>query len=297
MIATTIVFTAHNRRDMLLDAVALAKAQTVPAAIVVVDDASTDGTAEALAAAHPDVPCHRSPTSRGPCHQRNRGVALAATEIVFLLDDDSMLVDPRTVEQSLADLAEAPDAAVLAIPFRNILRDATVHHARRDAGQREVAMGFAACAHAVRRDAFLAVGGYDERFFYMVEEPDLTLRLLDAGRFVELGTAPPIDHLQPPDRRSERAVFYGRRNHLLMYGWRVAGWRRPVWLAGTAVKSLIWGARHRHWRSTFAGLAAGWRDLRAHPATPVRATTFALFQRLKRRSDALRPDAVRALLR
>ena len=158
MIAATVVFTAHNRREMLLDAVALAKAQTVPLAIVVMDDASTDGTAEALVAAHPDVPCHRSATSLGPCHQRNRGVALATTDIVFLLDDDSMLVDPRTVEQSLADLAGAPDAAVLAIPYRNVLRAPTVLHGRADPGQREVAMGFAACAHAVRR-RYLPGGG------------------------------------------------------------------------------------------------------------------------------------------
>ena len=224
-------------------------------------------------------------------------MALATTDIVILLDDDSMLVDPRTVEQSLADLAGAPDAAVLAIPYRNVLRAPTVLHGRADPGQREVAMGFAACAHAVRRDIFLAVGGYDERFFYMVEEPDLTLRLLDAGRWVEFGTAPPIDHLQPPDRRSERAAYYGRRNHVLFYGWRVAGWRRPVWLMGTMVRHLIWGLSHRYWRATFAGLIAGWRDMHAAPAAPVRARTFALFLRLKRRPDVLRPDELRALLR
>ncbi len=113
---TTVVFTAHNRRDMVLDAIALALKQTVPVHIIVADDASTDGTREAVVAAYPGVTYVRSDTSFGPCYQRNRGVELAQTEIVFPLDDDSMLIDPATLEVATRDFAPA-DVGIVCMPF------------------------------------------------------------------------------------------------------------------------------------------------------------------------------------
>src|SRR5439155_6626736 len=101
--ATTVVFTTRNRLTLLAKALRAARAQTVSARLIVVDDASDDGTTEMLRAEFPDVTHIRSDTVRGPSYQRNRGVEAADTDTVVLLDDDSLLSSTRTIEQTLAD--------------------------------------------------------------------------------------------------------------------------------------------------------------------------------------------------
>jgi glycosyltransferase involved in cell wall biosynthesis len=290
--AATIVFTVHNRRDMLLNAVALAKAQTIPVEIIVMDDCSTDGVGELLGRQHPDVIHIRSDCSRGPCYQRNRGVERASAEYIFPLDDDSMLVSPRTVEQTLADFKDG--VALVAIPFQNILQSEAIRHARLIAGERQVAVDFAACAHAVRKSDYLAIGGYEESFFYMGEEGDLALRLLQRQRLVELGTADPIHHLQPPARRSYRADFYGRRNDVLFYYLRAPASRLPARICGTILKGLVFGVRNSCTRATIDGLFAGLKlsmssQLRRHP---VNRAIFDMFLRLKY-GEQMKPEQLR----
>jgi glycosyltransferase involved in cell wall biosynthesis len=281
MFAATIVFTVHNRCDMLLDAVALAKKQTVPVEIIVMDDCSTDEVGERLAGLHPDVIYIRSDRSRGPCYQRNRGVERASAEYVFPLDDDSMLTSPRTVEQTLKDFADG--VAVVAIPFQNILQSDDVRQVRADVWDRQVAVNFAACAHAVRKSDFLAIGGYEESFFYMGEEGDLALRLLQHHRVVELGTADPIQHLQPVGRRSYRADFYGRRNDVLFYYIHAPASRLPARICGTILKGILFGIGNSCIKATIDGLIAGIklsisREVRRQP---VSRAVFDLFLRLK----------------
>jgi len=48
--AASVVFTVHNRREMLLRAIACIKGQSVPLEVVVIDDASTDGVEDAVKA-------------------------------------------------------------------------------------------------------------------------------------------------------------------------------------------------------------------------------------------------------
>ena len=280
--AAGIVFTAHNRREMVLEGVRLAKAQTVPVEIIVCDDASSDGLVEALAAAHPDVRVIRSDVSRGPCFQRNVGVAAASSEIVFPLDDDSMLVSPRTIEQTLPEFDD-PRVAVVAMPFQHVLQSPTVHQRRRGE-ERETSVNYAACAHAVRRSAFLELGGYPEEYFYMGEEGDLAIRLLEAGHRLVVGAADPVHHLQPPGRRSYKPDFYGRRNLLLFYFRHAPLAALPARVGGAIARGIVFGWRNRCLKATFDGIAEGLRlGLAALPRRrPVSPRTFAAFSACKR---------------
>ena len=99
--AATIVFTTYNRQDILRQAIQAAQKQTVPIDIIVMDDASTDGTATMMATEFPNIKYYRSSENKGPCYQRNRGIELAKTEIVFPLDDDSILQSPHTPENAI----------------------------------------------------------------------------------------------------------------------------------------------------------------------------------------------------
>ena len=253
---TTVVFTAHNRRDMVLDAIRLALAQTVPLHIIVADDASTDGTQDAVAQAFPGVTYIRSDQSLGPCFQRNRGVELAQTEIVFPLDDDSMLIDPTTLEVALGDF-DAPDVAIVCMPFNNVLQDSRIHHVARPGFGPET-IDFAACGHGIRRSAFLSVGGYDEDMFYTLEECDLALRLLDAGGWRTIfGTSPVIHHMQQVGKASDIQDYTGARNKIL-FTYRYAPKRHmPLRIAGGMAAALLMAFRRRRPMPVLKGLRDG----------------------------------------
>src|SRR5207249_1976421 len=163
---------------------------TVVLQIIVMDDGCTDGTQELVRSEFPQVSYHRLSSGRGPSFQRNRGIELASSNIVFPLDDDTRFVSSRTAEQTLSDF-DHPRVAAVSIPHINVRKDQVVRQRAPTADGIYVTHAFVGAAHAIRRDAFLRVGGYREHFFYMGEEGDLCLRLLHAGYITRLGRAAP----------------------------------------------------------------------------------------------------------
>ena len=92
----SIIVPTHNRAGLLPRALASALGQTyAPIEVVVVDDGSTDGTAdvvEGLKARHPNLRYLRHDHPLGASAARNRGVREAAGACVALLDDDDEFV-------------------------------------------------------------------------------------------------------------------------------------------------------------------------------------------------------------
>jgi len=276
----TVLFTAHNRKDMVLQAIARALEQTVPVHVIVADDASTDGTQAAVSIAFPGVTYLRSEASHGPCYQRNRGLEAAATDIVFPLDDDSMLVSPRSLEQALAAFRE--DVALVAMPFQNILQSDEVLQPPSWGGGGPF-FDFVACAHGLRRKAVLEIGGFHEPYFYMGEESDLAIRLRDRGWLTLIAASDPVHHLQPPARRSYRPDFYGRRNDVLFVWLRAPGWRLLSEMPRVVARGFLFAARTGRMKATFDGYAAALRDILRGKArrAPVRPRIYAEFLRAR----------------
>jgi GT2 family glycosyltransferase len=99
----SVVIPTHDTRDLTLRCVGSLAAGGVPGLeIVVVDDGSSDGTAEALAAAHPGVEVLRLDPAVGFTRAVNLGLARSRGEILLLLNSDTE-VEPG----SLAALLEA----------------------------------------------------------------------------------------------------------------------------------------------------------------------------------------------
>jgi GT2 family glycosyltransferase len=164
-------------------------------AIVVVDNGSTDGSADGLG---DDVRVVRLGRNQGFAAAANAGVAAARTELVALVNTDVELA-ADWLGRMLGPL-EAPDVAAVACKLVSLndpevlddtgdflRRDGVCEqrgHGRRDDGRWD-APGevFAACAGAAlyRRAAIEAVGGFDERLFSYLEDVDLGLRLRLAG--------------------------------------------------------------------------------------------------------------------
>lgn len=88
----SIVVPTRNRREILRHTLRSARAQSWPdKEIIVVDEASTDGTARMLASEFADVKVVRHDVPHGPGGARNAGVVAGSGDWVFFLDDDDLL--------------------------------------------------------------------------------------------------------------------------------------------------------------------------------------------------------------
>jgi glycosyltransferase involved in cell wall biosynthesis len=107
--SVSVVMAAYNSARYLPEAIDAVRAQTVaPAQIIVVNDGSTDETADILASYGSAVVAVTQP-NQGPSAARNTGLALATGRFVALLDADD-LCKPERLERQLAALAANPDA-------------------------------------------------------------------------------------------------------------------------------------------------------------------------------------------
>lgn len=280
----TIVFTTHNRKEILRQAIQVAQRQTVAVKILVMDDASTDGTEVMIRDEFPDVEYHKSNQSVGPCYHRNKGIELAQTKIVFPIDDDSILQSPHTVEQTLAEF-EHDQVGAVAIPYCNILQSSEIKTQAPDQQQIFLTHAYVAAAHAVRRDIFLKVGGYREFFFYMGEEGDFCIRLLQHRFLTRLGTADPIHHLQPPHRISVKADVLGRQNDVLFVICNLPTLSVFPSLIGTTLKGMMHGFKVKRPGNMIVGLKQGyWKAfVNIQKRSSVDFECFQLYRLLKHR--------------
>jgi len=210
----SIVISTRNRREDVLVAIESSLAQKYePLEVIVYDDASTDGTAEAIQNRFPEVRLIASNVQQGYIAWRNRGFIDAGGEFIFSLDDDAYFTDPHTVTKAVGLFERHPKAAAIALPF--------IEPHGHGATARPVDAGaplkcYVGCAHALRRDIALQLGRYREFLVHQGEERDLCLRMLEAGWGIIYGDSGAIVHLYSPKRDQARLSYYGFRNTLLI---------------------------------------------------------------------------------
>ena len=232
------VIPTRGRVELVVDLVKSIERQTTPTEVLIMDDGGSSELADMLRRDFPAVQYHSLGTGRGPGFQRNRGIELATADAVFAIDDDTVLPSANTVQQTLAEFSD-PRIAAVAIPYANVRYETLIRHRAPDQASVWVNHAFTGASHAVRRSAFLEAGGYREHFFYMGEEGDLCLRLLNRGYVVRVGAADPIHHLESPLRNSALADFCGRRNDLAFAWHNVPSSRLPLHLLGTTRAHLV----------------------------------------------------------
>jgi glycosyltransferase involved in cell wall biosynthesis len=281
--SATIVIVTKDRRETLRGALVSALAQEGGPEVLVVDDGSTDGTAEMVRQEFPEARLQRHEVGAGLVVRRNQATALARGDIVVSLDDDAVLTTPRIVAQTLEDF-DHPRIAAVAIPYVDVNRDPAEHQRAPQPTGRWIGPTFRGTAYAVRRDVFLAMGGFRQVVFQQGEELDFTLRLLEAGAVVRLGRADVIHHLESPRRDLARMALYGRRNEILLCMTRYPSPWHIAASVGYAAKGIPHGWRLGLLRPTIRGIldgvAVSWR-LRDE-RRPVARRTLRLERRLRR---------------
>jgi GT2 family glycosyltransferase len=239
------VFLTWNSRDQALDCIAHLR-EPVVASVTCVDNASTDGTVEAVRAAYPDVRVVALESETSFAGALNRGAALGEAPFVLYLNDD-VFAAPGAVRTLLEALEARPDAVAAggrlvssglmtqdqyrprSFPSpltliarlvglerlwpRNPWTGGHLRHRLTDLTTVEVDQPAGACL-LVRRSAVERVGGWDDRYWFWYEDVDFSRRLAAHGVLLYVPTAP-FRHVGGATARrlslpeGHRRAFYG----------------------------------------------------------------------------------------
>lgn len=295
-IRATVLITTLNRKEELTQALRSALAQSIPIEILVIDDGSSDGTSELLRRDFPSVRAVRHDAPHGLIASRNEGLQLAAGTHVFSIDDDAEFSSPHVVEQTLEDF-DHPRIGAVAIPF---IEPRKQNVALQQAPTRDAIWStdcYIGTAHAVRRELFLALGGYREHLVHQGEERDLAIRMLDGGHIVRLGRSDLICHHESPKRDRRRMDYYGRRNDILFAWENVPLPWLPLHCGGTTLNGLRAGLVRGGLPAMLRGIAGGYGSCLRYwsERAPVAAGTYRLARRL-RKEGPLRLDEIESCL-
>ena len=234
----TVVIMTRNRVEELLATLERLEAQPEPPPIVVVDNGSTDGTPERVRQRFPDVEVIALQRNLG-VEARNIAVRRATTPYVAFNDDDSWWAPgalPRVVDlfdshprlgavtgHVVVEPAGTDDPTSVEMRDSPVLGDPALPGVP--------VLGFLACATAVRREAFLQVGGFERRFHFAGEEELLATDLFSTGWEIRYVPEVGVHHQASQSRDDE----WRRRRDLRNALWSL--WlRRP---ARAAVRRTI----------------------------------------------------------
>ena len=183
-----------------------------PDEILVCADACTDGTAEFIGAL-PDVRLIVNKTGRGSIASRDFMIRQATSDVILSFDDDSQPIENDFVRK-VRDLFENnPRLAVAAFPQLSDEFPDTL--TRKDFGPSYFIGSYASSSAAIRRNAYLEVGGYAPLFYHVYEEPDFALRCTSAGWQVKYETLLHVRHHYSGLQRNEmRGHQFHARNEL-----------------------------------------------------------------------------------
>lgn len=220
---TTVVVVTWRGREHLAACLDALAAQTVGHRLLVVDNASDDGTAEILAT-HPSRPAvHRTAANLGYAGALAEALPMVATEYTAWLNDDAAPAEDWLAE--LEAVLDADPSAGAASPRLETV-DGRVQSVGvvltptgygRDATAGEV-FGFCGGAALLRTRAVALVGGVPAEFFCYYEDTDTSWRLRLAGWTVRSVPAARVRHLHGASTRPGSASFHrwNERNRLFM---------------------------------------------------------------------------------
>jgi len=211
--AVSVIIVNWNTRDILRDCLRSVYGQTKELAseVVVIDNASTDGSQEMVKEEFPQLVLIENIENRGFAAANNQGIEIAKGRYVLLLNSDTVVLD-GAIQKVVAFADQHPEAAVVGckvlnpdrtlqatcFKFPSLLnlflaatylykmfprshffgRERMIWWTRDDVRPVDVVTG---CFMLVRREAIQQVGRMDEQFFMYAEEADWCYRFRMAG--------------------------------------------------------------------------------------------------------------------
>jgi GT2 family glycosyltransferase len=219
---------------------------------VVIDDGSRVPMPADFATRFPWVRFVHSPTHRGYIAQRNELARLVAAPMVFSLDDDSHIEsgDPIAAAKWLA---AAPE--VIALAFSIVPGDAPP--VPETAASPAPVRFFIGCAHLMKREPFLQLGGYRVELGSYCEEFEFSLRAWKSGFTVFTYPGLVVRHLVSANGRDKaRLNRFLTRNDLWIAAWHYPLLSLVLSVLNCLPRQFFYSAHRKHWRAVAAGFLA-----------------------------------------
>jgi GT2 family glycosyltransferase len=198
----SLVIPVHNGGHMFAQCLrAVQAADPPPDELIVVADGDTDGSGDLAEKFGAKV--IRTPSPRGPATARNIGANTALGGLILFVDADVVL-RPSTIAVVTAFFRDNPGIDAIFGSYdddpseRNFLSQYKnlFHHYVHQTAKEDAATFWGACG-AIRREVFMAVGGFDEKYHRpCIEDIDLGYRLRRAGFRIYLLKALQVKHLK-----------------------------------------------------------------------------------------------------
>ncbi len=273
----SVIIVSYNTRQMTLNCLHALKAglEGVMAEVWVVDNASQDGSAEAIRAAFPEVHVVDNPINAGFGAANNLALKKAAGEFLLLLNTDAF-VRPDAVAELVSYLKTHPKVGIAGPRLLNadgslqrscypypspgrawlenlglsgplarhpVLGDYSAWAHDRE---RTVEWVIGACL-LVRREAYRQAGGFDEAFFMYQEETDWQKRVQNCGWEIAFTPSAAVTHLGGASGASApakiNAHFFDSLDYFIRKHYGLTGLisLRLAMIVGAAVRALAWG--------------------------------------------------------
>jgi len=209
----SVIVVSYNTREILRRCLArlLEEMAGIPGEVIVIDNASTDGSPQMVATQFPQVRLVRSIVNLGFAAANNRGFRMARGRFVVLLNPDAFL-GSAALARAIAHMQAHPRAGIAGGRlqdtegrlqpsgrlFPSLLNEVLVTSGLAARYPRSRLFGRFDRSWAdpqvaaqvdwvpgaftiIRREVLMRTGGFDERFFLYYEEVDLCRRVADAG--------------------------------------------------------------------------------------------------------------------
>ena len=253
----SVIIVNYNSRNHLARCIESLSSMT-NAKIFVVDNASSDGSADYIELEYPDVQLIRSQTNLGFAQGCNQGAKSADSEYLAFLNPDT-LVEEDWLEALIKALNTHPDACLATSqilqmdqPDRISACGNDIHISGltlgRGMGQKrdsypkvEEITAISGASFCIRSKYFNQIGGFDQDFFLYMEDTDLSLRMRLVGHRC-LYVPQSVVYHDYKLNINPRKTFYQERNRYLMllksYRWLTLLILLPVLLLAEVV---TWG--------------------------------------------------------
>lgn len=213
----TINILSYNRKDDLRNTLQKVYAQNYKnIEVIVVDNNSSDGSAELVESKFPDVKLIRLKKNTGIAGW-NEGFKVAKGEYVLVLDDDSY-PEENTLRKALAVILNDPKCGVVACSVFNFRKKEYETKSFLTAKVK----AFIGCGALISKSLFDIVGYFSKIFFIYLHEEDFSIRVIENGYNINYVSEAVIIHNNSPEHRlinrreiDYRRYYFGLRNILI----------------------------------------------------------------------------------
>lgn len=265
------ITTSNRLKELQRTLQMLGRLDPAPDEILITADGCTDGTAEFVTSALPNVKLILNQPAIGSVASRDRMMREAKGDLVLALDDDSHPEQSDCMARIVPFFQKRAELAVLHFPQRTDEYPETLMNTDFDA--EHLTRSFANSGAVLRRSIYLQLPGFEPRFYHMYEEPDYGLQCVAAGYDVVFSPIVTIRHHYSGQARDEIWIHHRHaRNEFWstlmrcpfpfapgILAWRVfsqfryackRGWswvvREPVWWWQVAFGILYCLRKRRH---------------------------------------------------